>query len=697
MNKARNVLSALFVALAVFAWGACPLAAHAEESGVIKVSTADELKSALSSAGEGERVIRLADDIEAPGLGVSSTVTILGGGHTLTMSQYASIQVYSGAQLNLGAADGSDKLTIKGDGQTSNDTPGLLYVQGSCDMYSRVTLADREGNNYFGGGVTVEGGTFHMHGGTIENCGIKGGSMCYGGGVGVISGGTFVMDDGQIKDCYAKSSYAYGGMPQALGGGVFVTGGSTFIMNGGSISDNRATGLGGGVAIISSISEIHDGGFGSLKSYADLRNGLIEGNTGSDGAGVAVSAGYYAAYWGLCADAPSTGATEKQGLHIGKVSITDNKAGDEDCSGGGVLVFNVAAPATVSIDGATISGNSAAEGGGLAAYANGGLDTLTVTNAALCNNTAFSHGADVCTSRTKVSLSSARDMGENYLGKPDDVTGSRIDGWYVDAEDSRYAEQPASERQTFDGYASIGSDESVALVAASNNKLVKVSFTDESGDVTYGEGWYEPGTKADQIQVPTPTKDSDDTFDYVFDSWDSDITDVTSDAVYKAHFNKLRKRFGVKYAFSSATPGQQLPDEVLAPLPKDEGSYPRGSEIAAGTPSKTVVEAADGIWTFEGYDRDFVTAGMDDADDEGNVSFSGTWKFTKKSTPVQPGGDTPANPGASSPAAPNAPASASASSATALPQTSDPLGAGACLALLAAGVVALGAGVLAKK
>lgn len=523
MNKARNVLSALFVALAVFAWGACPLAAHAEESGVIKVSTADELKSALSSAGEGERVIRLADDIEAPGLGVSSTVTILGGGHTLTMSQYASIQVYSGAQLNLGAADGSD------------------------------------------------------------------------------------------------------------------------------------------------------------------------------GAGVAVSAGYYAAYWGLCADTPSTGATEKQGLHIGKVSITDNKAGDEDCSGGGVLVFNVAAPATVSIDGATISGNSAAEGGGLAAYANGGLDTLTVTNTALCNNTAFSHGADVCTSRTKVSLSSARDMGENYLGKPDDVTGSRIDGWYVDTEDSRYAEQPASERQTFDGYASIGSDESVALVAASNNKLVKVSFTDESGDVTYGEGWYEPGTKADQIQVPTPTKDSDDTFDYVFDSWDSDITDVTSDAVYKAHFNKLRKRFGVKYAFGSATPGQQLPDEVLALLPKDENSYPRGSEIAAGTPSKTVVETADGIWTFEGYDRDFVTAGMDDADDEGNVSFSGTWKFTKKSTPVQPGGDTPANPGASSPAAPNAPASAGASSATALPQTSDPLGAGACLALLAAGVVALGAGVLAKK
>ena len=69
-------------------------------------------------------------------------------------------------------------------------------------MYSGVTLAGREGNNYFGGGVTVSGGIFHMYGGTIENCGIRGGSVCYGGGVAVVYGGQFVMDDGTIKNCY---------------------------------------------------------------------------------------------------------------------------------------------------------------------------------------------------------------------------------------------------------------------------------------------------------------------------------------------------------------------------------------------------------------------------------------------------------------------------------------------------------------
>ena len=126
-----------------------------------------------------------------------------------------------------------------------------------------------------------------------------------------------------------------------------------------------------------------------------------------------------------------------------------------------------------------------------------------------------------------MSLYSARDMGENYLGAPDDVYGSRIDGWYVDNEGSRYASQQTGERQAFGDYTSIGTSDSVSLVAASNNRLVKVSFTNEDGSVTYGEGWYEPGTKADQIQVPKPAKDSNDTFDYEFAGWDSEIADVT--------------------------------------------------------------------------------------------------------------------------------------------------------------------------
>lgn len=119
------------------------------------------------------------------------------------------IYVSPSAQLSLGAADGSDTLKISGGNEQSNDEPGLLQIQGTCNMYPGVTIADRKGNNYFGGGVTVEGGTFHMYGGTIDNCSITGGSMCYGGGVGVAYGGSFTMDGGEIKNCFATSPFKW--------------------------------------------------------------------------------------------------------------------------------------------------------------------------------------------------------------------------------------------------------------------------------------------------------------------------------------------------------------------------------------------------------------------------------------------------------------------------------------------------------
>ncbi|WP_333644177.1 SHIRT domain-containing protein [Parolsenella catena] len=464
-------------------------------------------------------------------------------------------------------------------------------------MYSSVTICGREGSNYPGGGVTVQGGTFHMHGGTIENCGINSGSVCYGGGVGVVddyytgAGGTFIMDGGEITGCYAIAPSVPGLTFQSYGGGVFVAYGSSFTMNGGTISGNRAD-VGGGVMLSDNSAEMKIGG------------GSITGNTAT-----------------IC-------------------------------------------------------------GGGLAAVENDGA--VVVNNAKLCNNVANGAASDVYLANTPAQLSPAGNMGENYLGAPDDVYGSRIDGWYFDNEDSRYASQQAGERQAFGDYTSIGTSDSVSLIAASNNRLVKVSFTNEDGSVTYGEGWYEPGTKADKIQVPTPTKDSDDTFDYEFAGWDSEIADVTVETVYKAQFSRLFKVFGARYEFSCATPGQQLPDEVLALLPADDTPYPRGSEISALAPSQTSVETADGTWTFVGYDRTIVEASMDNADNEGNVHFSGTWKFTRKPTPAQPGDG-----GATAGANPAGKADGASSEGAQLPQTSDAFGPGALLALIAAGATSL--------
>ena len=359
---------------------AAPTLAFAADPIVYEVGDSAEFNSAVAAINGktgGDYVIKLTDDIESYGASFSSdcTTTILGNGHTITFPRRDTfLYVQEGSQLNLGSTDGSDVLTIKGGSEQNNDAPGLLYVGGTCNMFSGVTVSDREGNNYFGGGVTVEGGIFHMYGGTIRNCGIKGGSICWGGGVAVMFGGSFIMDGGEITGCYADSPDGY----TSYGGGVFVAYGSSFTMNSGTISDNRAD-VGGGV--------------------------MFSGNSAV--------------------------------MNIGEGSITGNTA--------------------------TICG------GGLAAVGNDGA--VVVNNTKLCNNVADGAASDVYLANTPAQLSSAGNMGERYLGEPEDVNNKKIDGWYVDNESSRYVDQSKDERQEYLGYAAIGSGDEACLIAAGSGSL----------------------------------------------------------------------------------------------------------------------------------------------------------------------------------------------------------------------------------
>lgn len=558
-----------------------PISAFAATPATIKVGSSSEFDKAaatVNAATGGEYIIELTDDIQTGGVSFSSSqpVSIVGNGHTMTLGQYSSISVQPGAQLNLGAANGSDTLKISGGSEQSNDVPGLLYIQGTCNMYPGVTIADRKGDNYFGGGVTVQGGTFHMYGGTIDNCGITGGSMCYGGGVAVIYGGAFTMDGGEIKNCFATSSFKASdyGMDSRIitsaGGGVYVSGGSSFVMTGGTISNNKANEMGGGVAVVASIEEIINGGWGNLQSSAQILGGTISGNEANDGAGVLSSAYFYAAAYGLCADTPNVGAAEKPGLFLENTTITNNTANQDEGYGAGVLAVMMKSPAAAEIRDCTITKNSAAIGGGVASYGNftsltidgctiagnrasnygGGFAAesnsgegagTTIADTKLCNNSAGKAASDVYLNGSVAKLSAAKDMNELYLGKPDDVTNKKIDGWYLDNEDARYTTQTKEQRTERANYASIGSDGKVYLIAAAKPSLVKITFANEDGTTIYSEDWYEIGTKAAQITAPTPTKPSDDKHDYVFDSWHKEITDATEDVVYKAQFKKVPK------------------------------------------------------------------------------------------------------------------------------------------------------------
>ena len=726
-------------ALALYAL-VMPISAFAATPTTIEVSNSSEFDNAvatINAATSGEYIIELTDDIQTGGASFSSSqpVSIVGNGHTIALGQYGSISVQSGAQLSLGVADGSDALKISGRNEQSNDVPGLLHIEGTCNMHPGVTIADRKGDNYFGGGVTVQGGTFHMYGGTIDNCGITGGSICYGGGVAVIYGGAFTMNGGEIKNCFATSSFKASdyGMDSRIitsaGGGVYVSGGSSFVMTGGAISNNKANEMGGGVAVVASIDEIINGGWGNLQSSAQILGGTISGNEANDGAGVLSSAYFYAAAYGLCADTPNVGAAEKPGLFLENTTITNNTTNQEEGYGAGVLAVMMKSPAAAEIRNCTIAKNSAAIGGGIASYGNftsltidgctitgnkasnygGGFAAesnsgegagTTITNTKLCNNSADKAASDVYLNGSVAKLSAAKDMDELYLGKPDDVTNKKIDGWYLDNEDARYTTQAKEQRNEYADYASIGSDGKVCLVAAAKPSLVKITFANEDGNTIYSEDWYEIGTKADQITVPTPTKPSDDKYDYVFDSWHTAIEDVTGDVVYKAQFKKVFKNFSAKYTFNSASSDKQLPSEVLAVLPKDTNNYVYNDAVNAITPSQTTVDVANGTWIFMGYDRDSAIADMTTADSEGNVTFAGSWKFVEKSsTPSTPDNSdqSGANGGDKSQANSNDKSGTAQVADSPSPNTADGTSVGFCYTLLIAAIVALGSAVYANS
>ena len=580
MSKKCRVLT--FIAAVTLYALTMPISAFAATT--FEVGSGEQFKEAahtVNTATSGEYIIKLTNDIQIEGVTFSSSrpVSIVGNGHTVTVNPNSRIAVNRNAQLNLGAADRNDTLIISGGNVQCGDGPGMLYIEGTCNMYHGVTIADRIGNNYFGGGVTVRGGTFHMFGGTITNCGITGGSVCYGGGVAVIYGGSFIMDGGEIKNCFATSPFKAsdsGGLMHPLnivsaGGGVFVSGGSSFVMTGGTISNNKANEMGGGVAVVASLKEIQKvNEWGNLESSAQILGGTISDNEAHDGAGVFASAFYFANAQGLCAPIPNVGADENPGLFLNNTTITNNTANQDQGYGAGVYTAIMKSPAkaeilnctitensgaigggvasylydtSLSIDGCTITGNMASNyGGGFAAESNSGEGAgTTITSTKLCNNSAGKAGSDVYLSGSVAKLSAAKDMNELYLGKPDDVTNKKIDGWYLDNKDARYTTQTKDQRSEYSNYDNIGSDSEVYLVAAANPSLVKITFANEDGTFIYSEDLYEIGTTADKITVPTPTKPSDDKYDYVFDSWDKEITDATEDVVYKAQFKKVPK------------------------------------------------------------------------------------------------------------------------------------------------------------
>ncbi|GEM_PF-1482236 len=428
------MISMAFTAIPITVDAAAVDAAATEEGTVKYVGTADELKAACNeiNTNGGNYTINLTDDIEGYQVSITKSdavVTVIGNGHTVSSSESA-VYIANGATVNLG--DGESALTLTS--ANNNDVAGIVDIQydSFCNMYDKVTLKDHKGDNYFGGGVTVKGGTFHMYGGTIENCGIDSGSVCYGGGVAVIAGGSFIMDNGTITKCYVRSDYTDEYDPNrcftAMGGGVFVTAGSSFTMNGGTISNCEATNMGGGIAMASSDSMSDQDEWdlykmGNPKSNVTINNGTISGNKAWLGAGIFVSGYFYAFSSAFEMYPQGTGLTDNPGLYINGGTIEQNEAED---MGGGILVAMIKSAAKIQIYNAFISSNKADNGAGIESF--GYWTQMDIDGCTITDNSAVTKGGGIM-------LSTNGSGGYTNLKKTtvtDNTSGDRGAGVYYD-------------------------------------------------------------------------------------------------------------------------------------------------------------------------------------------------------------------------------------------------------------------------
>lgn len=349
------------------------------ESEVIDVGTANELKAACTkiNTNGGNYTINITADIETGYISVTNpnaVVTVVGNGHTITGNSIVA-DVENGAVLNLG--DNNSALILRA-GRT-NDESGIVYVgiSGVCNMYDRVTVKDHITENHYGAGVTVYGGTFHMHGGSVENCGVQTGTVSYGAGVCVYNSGSFIMDNGTIKNCFVHSSD--GNELIGNGGGVCVLGNSTFVMNGGVIENNAALN-GGGIAIMTG----RNNNYPYFAGRVTINGGTIRNNTANNGGGIYAAGNIY--MWS------TTGSVDEPGLSIRNAAVTHNRAASV---GGGIYFYGNSLSGSFlgEVKNSEISDNNAIAGGGVAVVAFS--STVDIDNCTVKDNTCTYNGGGI--------------------------------------------------------------------------------------------------------------------------------------------------------------------------------------------------------------------------------------------------------------------------------------------------------------
>ena len=542
-------------------------------------------RGGLGAEGQGTLVLGKEDGsdrltITSTGSQVTPLVDSMRGG---TVDMYPGVTLtgnqYNGGRFGGGVDVGKNGTFNMYGGTISGCSTGLLEHGGGVGMVEegavfnlRGGVIERNRAAKNGGGIYVTNGAFHMSGGTIQNneAGLTGGGLYLSGVPVHITGGTI---SGNSAGSYGGGLYVSGkkithgaigfnptvdpweeveivipmggrsrrnsGDPQGIsgvsitgnkageapahgtgqGGGLLISACPGLTLSGLTVSQNTLTGgsaTGGGICIDSS-------------NNVTISNSIISGNRGGfNGAGVHLYnspdatldrcrilqnvGGPSCQGGGLC-------ARESANIQIIDSEITGNTAGF--CGGGVALTYN----STGTLDRCTVTGNSSKTGGGVAVALSTSMTVHDQT--VLCNNTASVEGADVSARapqygyKSSITLPEAAGMNQTYLA---DSQGIRIDGWYQDAEGSRYT--PAEDGDPVSVDSPI---ESGAALVASYRILPGHTLTYDVNGGTAGSGPVpeanlRPG--AHQLSTVRPTHAPDNGKAVVFAGW-SAVQDQT--------------------------------------------------------------------------------------------------------------------------------------------------------------------------
>lgn len=479
-RKLFSVLIAICIVIGILPFTAIAVDAEATYT----TSDGDKKGSfleAIANVADGG-TITLLKDIEVDGTvtsPINKRFTLLGGGYEVKITR-GSIRINGSAVVYLGRADYSKALKI----YSMCDQDSIFNIQGSAKLYiyDNVTLGpstcfnsaggvhlsdDAELHMYGGtitdcdnpysicGGVAVtDRSKFYMHDGTIQNCtGVIGGAISIHPGP-AISGGshgtpTFEMTGGTIRNCHGNN---YGG------GAIFSNAGSQGLnikITGGRIencsADNARTGYGGAISLwsnnvfqtsvsISGVTFYNNSAvlYGgamllNLPSQVDveLSNVSFESNSAPNGGAIFVNSGTLE----FSGSNTFTGnkATNGEGgavyLNNGEAEFSGTTFSGNSATSSGGAIYRTP-NAKLSFYGSnTVTDNSAASGGGLAVSSSG---SFMPSDVSIYDNSASVQGDDIYVTGSGLFFAPDAPVGAQLR------CGHTVDGWYIDAEDSRW-------------------------------------------------------------------------------------------------------------------------------------------------------------------------------------------------------------------------------------------------------------------